>query len=76
MRLLEKDQDKRAVVEKEPSTLERNEEDESKYYLSYPKPPVLDIKWENRYVNVAEWRNIPKSNDSSQTSRIILLMMY
>ena len=76
MRLLEKDQDKRAVVEKEPSTLERNEEDESKYYLSYPKPPVLDIKWENRYVNVAEWRKIPKFNDSSQTSRIILLMMY
>ena len=76
MRLLEKDQDKRAVVEKEPSTLERNEEDESKYYLSYPKPPVLDIKWENRYVNVAEWRNIPKFNDSFQTSRIILLMMY
>ena len=76
MRLLEKDQDKRAVVEKEPSTLERNEEDESKYYLSYPKPPVLDIKWENRYVNVAEWRNIQKFNDSSQTSRIILLMMY
>ena len=76
MRLLEKDQDKRAVVGKEPSTLERNEEDESKYYLSYPKPPVLDMKWENRYVNVAEWTNIPKFNDSSQTSRIILLMMY
>ena len=29
-------------------TLEKDNEDQSKYYLSYPKPPVLDMKWENR----------------------------
>ena len=41
-------------------TLEKDKEDQSKYYLSYPKPPVLVMKWENRDVNVAEWANIPK----------------
>ena len=39
---------------------EKDEEGQSKYYLSYPKPPVLDMKWENRDVNVAVWGNIPK----------------
>ena len=29
-------------------TLEKDKEDQSKYYLSYPKPSVLDMKWENR----------------------------
>ena len=29
-------------------TLEKDNEDQSKYYLSYPKPSVLDMKWENR----------------------------
>ena len=38
--------------------LEKDKEDQSKYYLSYPKPPVLDIKSENRDINVAEWANI------------------
>ena len=41
-------------------TLEKDKEDQTKYYLSYPKPPVLDIKWANRDVNVIEWANIPK----------------
>ena len=41
-------------------TLEKDKEDQSKYYLSYPKPPVLDMKWENRDINVIEWENIPK----------------
>ena len=41
-------------------TLEKDKEDQSKYYLSYPKPPVLDIKWANRDINVVEWANIPK----------------
>ena len=41
-------------------TLEKDKEDQSKYYLSYPKPPVLDIKWANRDINVEEWANIPK----------------
>ena len=47
------------VIEKEPLTPEKDEEDQSKYYLSYPKPPVLDIKWENWDITV-EWSNIPK----------------
>ena len=25
----------------------------------YPKPPVLNMKWENRDINVVEWANIP-----------------
>ena len=35
-------------------------EDQSKYYLSYPKPSVLDMKWENHDIHVVEWTNIPK----------------
>ena len=31
---------KPAAVEKEPSTLEKDREDQSKYYLNYPKRPV------------------------------------
>ena len=57
MRLSEKSQNnisKRAAVEKEPLTFEKDEEDQSKYYLSYPKPPVLDMKLANRL----EWVNI------------------
>ena len=42
-------------------TLEKDNEDENKYYLSYPKPPVLDMKWENHDINVVERTNIPKS---------------
>ena len=41
-------------------TLEKDKEGETKYYLSYPKPPVLDIKWANRAVNIVYWANIPK----------------
>ena len=40
-------------------TLEKDKEDQSKYYLSYPKPSVLGMKVENRNVNVVEWANIP-----------------
>ena len=40
-------------------TLEKDKVDQSKYYLSYPKPPVLDMKSANRDVNVVEWTNIP-----------------
>ena len=39
--------------------LEEDKDGQSKYYLSYPKPPVLDMKWENRDINVTEWANIP-----------------
>ena len=48
------------TVEKEPLTLEKENEDQSKYYLSYSKPLDLDIKWENHDINVVEWANIPK----------------
>ena len=40
-------------------TLEKDKEDQSKYYLSYPKLPVLDMKLTNRDINVVEWANIP-----------------
>ena len=38
-------------------TLEKDKEDQSKYYISYPKP--LDMKWENCDIYVVEWANIP-----------------
>ena len=41
-------------------TLEKDKEDQTKYYLSYPKLPVLDVKWANRDANVVDWANIPK----------------
>ena len=47
MRLQEKTQDNRSkqtAIEKEPLTLEKDKEDQSKDYLSFPKPPVLDMK--------------------------------
>ena len=48
------------MVEKEPLILEKDKKDQSKYYLSYPKPPVLDMKQVNGDANVVEWTNIPK----------------
>ena len=47
------------MLEKEPLTLEKDKEDQNKYYLSYPKLPVLDMKLADRDINVAEWANIP-----------------
>ena len=32
-------------------TLEKGNEDQSEYYLSYPKLPVLDMKWESHDIN-------------------------
>ena len=43
---------KRTAVEKEPFTVEKDKEDQSKNYLSYPMPPVLDMILANRDVNV------------------------
>ena len=40
-------------------TLEEDKEDQSKYHLDYPKPPVIDMKSANHDINVAEWANIP-----------------
>ena len=51
---------KRIAVEKESLTLEKDQEDQSKYYLSYPTPSALDMMWENRDINVIEWENISK----------------
>ena len=50
----------RAVVGKESLTLEKDKEDQSKYFLNYTMPPDLDLKWQNRDINVIEWANIPK----------------
>ena len=41
--------------------------------ISYSKPPVLDMKWENHDINVVEWVNIPKfplllNGDQEKTS--------
>ena len=41
-------------------TLEKDKENQSKYYLSYPKPPVLDMKCANRNAKVVGWAKIPK----------------
>ena len=66
------------MVEKEPLTLEKDKEEQSKYYLSYTEPPVLDMKWANGDINVVEWAYVPKVSAPDdlvtplQTSRIIL----
>ena len=41
-------------------TPEKDKESHSKEYLSYPKPHLLDMNWENRDIIVAESVNIPK----------------
>ena len=40
-------------------TLEKDKEDQSKYYLSYPKLPVLDTKSANCDINVVDLATIP-----------------
>ena len=40
--------------------LEKYEEDQNKYCLSYPKLLVLKVKWENGNINFVEWANIAK----------------
>ena len=47
------------LIEKDPLTLGKDKKGQSKYYPSYPKPPVLGMKWENRDINVAKQANIP-----------------
>ena len=44
-------------------TLEKDKEDQSKYYLSYPKLPVLHMNSANRDINVVEWANIPNFSE-------------
>ena len=50
IRLQEKAEDNKS----KQAAVEKDKKDQSKYYLSYPRPPVLDTKWENRNVNVVE----------------------
>ena len=40
-------------------TLEKDKENQNKYYFSYSKLPVLDMKSANRDINVVQWANIP-----------------
>ena len=75
MRLKEKAQDnisKWAAVEKESLTLEKDKEDQSKYYLSHPKWPVLDMKWENRDITVIEWTNVSSSPEWGLEENVVL----
>ena len=59
-------------------TLEKDKEDQSKYYLSYPKPPVLDMKSANRAINVVEWANISNFSalDDLVTPLILLELFF
>ena len=47
-------------------THEKDKEGQSKYYLSYPKPPVIDMKWKNHDINVAEWAKHSKLSSSTE----------
>ena len=42
-------------------------------YLSYLKPPALDMKWENRDINVVEQANISKL---SKLDNIVISLRY
>ena len=81
VKLWEKSEDntsKRAEVEKEPLTLEKDKKNQRKYYLSYSKPPALDMMWANRDINVAEWAKISKFNalDDLVTPLILLELFF
>ena len=62
------------MVEKEPLTLEKDKEEKWRYYLSYPKPPVSDIKSANLNINVVEWANIPKFSTLDDTVTFLRLL--
>ena len=55
-------------MRKKPSALEK---DHSKYDLSYPKPPVLDMEWETRDIDVVERAN---SGKFSKLDNIVTLL--
>ena len=65
-------------MRKKPSTLENDKEDHRKYYLSYPKPPVLDRKWETRDINVVERSNTEKFSkiDNIVTAVRLLKLLF
>ena len=58
-------------------TLENDKEEQSKYYLSYPKSLVFDMKEANCDINVVEWTNIPKfSGLDDLVTRLGLLELF
>ena len=58
-------------------TLEKGKEDSSKYYLGYPEPPVLEMRWAICDSNIVEWANIPKfSALDNLVTRLRLLELF
>ena len=59
-------------------TIEKDKEDQSKFYLSYPNPRVLDMKWKNRDIIVANRGNIPEFSkvDDIVTSLRLLKLFF
>ena len=55
-------------------TFEKDKEDQIKYYLNYPKLPVLDMKSANRDINVAVWANL--RNFSALDDLVIPLRLF
>ena len=57
-------------------TIEKDKEDQHKFYASYPNPHVLDMKWQNCDIIVAKAGHFPKFSKLdilvAQTSQIIL----
>ena len=41
---------------------------------SYPKPPVLSMKWANRDINVVEWANIPMFSAPDELVTLLRLL--
>ena len=52
----------------------KDKEDQSKYYLSYPRPLVLDMTWKNHDINVVQRANISKF--SKLDDRTILARLF
>ena len=47
------------------------------HYLNYPQWPVLDMKWENRDINIVERANIPKfSKPDDIVTPLTLLKLF
>ena len=55
-------------------TFEKDKEDQIKYYLNYPKLPVLDMKSANRDINVVVWANL--RNFSALDDLVIPLRLF
>ena len=42
--------------------------------IIYPKPPVLDMKWANRDIDVVVWANIPKFSALNDLAILLRLL--